>query len=122
MKPMTEITTETFSQEILRAPTPVLVDFYAPWCGPCKMIAPALDGLAAEFTGRIKFVKVNVDHAPDLVQLYGVTGVPTLMVFQDGHAVDRLVGVGSLQGLKSRLEEIAAARGNRCGSAASPFT
>lgn len=122
MKPMTEITTETFAQEILRAPTPVLVDFYAPWCGPCKMIAPVLDALAAEFTARIKFVRINVDHAPALVRRYHITGVPTLIVFQGGSAVGRLVGVDSIRDLKLHLEEIAAAGAARCTQQAGPFT
>jgi thioredoxin 2 len=81
----------TFDAE-LAASVPVLVDFWAPWCGPCKLIEPALDELAREHAGRLKIVRLNIDEAPAIAGRYGVQGVPTLMVVRDGEEVDRLTG------------------------------
>jgi thioredoxin 1 len=105
MKNMIEIAQDRFTAEVLQARQPVLVDFYAPWCGPCKMLAPLLDQLAGEFAGRLKFVKVNVDEAPLLSATYEITGVPTLAAFRDGKRVDSMVGVSSVKALKSWLEK-----------------
>ena len=88
----------------------MLVDFYAPWCGPCKMVAPLLEQLAAEFSGKIKFTKLNVDDAPEQASTYGITGVPTLMLFNGGEPVDQIVGLASPRALKSWLESIAVER------------
>ncbi len=102
-----ELSESSFEQEVLRADSPVLVDFYAPWCGPCKMIAPVLEQLAVEFHGRIKFAKLNVDEAPRLVGTYDITGVPTLAVFRDGQPVDRMVGFRGSNAFRSWLEAAA---------------
>ncbi len=104
MNNVTELNPSSFEAEVLRADLPVVVDFYADWCGPCKMLAPFLDQLAAEYQGRIKFVKVNVDVAVDLAARYEVTGVPTLAVFRNGELVDTVVGLLPPKALKSRLE------------------
>jgi thioredoxin 1 len=104
MSQIAEIKTETFDAEVLKAGTPVLVDFYAPWCGPCKMLSPILDSLAGEFAGRVKFVKVNVDDAQDLAARYQITGVPTLIAFRDGRAVETVVGMASARALRKVLE------------------
>jgi len=82
MKNIIELTEDNFETEVLRATGPVLVDFYAPWCGPCMMIAPLLEQFAADFAGKVKFAKVNIDHAPALTSEYEITGVPTLMLFR----------------------------------------
>jgi thioredoxin 1 len=108
MKIIPEISHATFSQEVLSSTLPVLVDFYAPWCGPCKMLAPALESLASEFAGRAKMVKVNVDDAATLASRYDISAVPTLMLFRDGKVVDTIQGLASLSVLRSRLKAIAA--------------
>lgn len=107
MKDTIELTENSFRTEVLQAELPVVVDFYAPWCGPCKMLAPLLDHLAEEFRGRIKFAKVNVDDAPELASRYQITGVPTLTLFRGGERADALVGLAAPKALKSWLETAA---------------
>ena len=108
MKNIIELNESNFESQVIQAAGPVLVDFYAPWCGPCKMLAPLLEQLAGEFTGRIQFAKLNVDDATDIAGSYGITGVPTLMLFNGGKAVDRIVGLVPPQSLKTWLEKAAA--------------
>lgn len=104
---MKEITQTQFETEVLNGSGPVLVDFYAPWCGPCRMVAPLLESLAGEYAGRVRMVKVNVDNSPDLAMRYQITGVPTLLLFQNGRVVESLVGVPSARALKARLDAVA---------------
>lgn len=104
MKNITELTEATFDLEVLKNAKPVVVDFYAPWCGPCKMIAPLLDQLAGQFSGTMKFTKLNVDDAPELAERYGVQGVPTLMLFGAGQVIDHGVGVNALETLQTWIE------------------
>ncbi len=104
MKNVIEIAQDRFEVEVLQAQMPVVVDFYAPWCGPCKMLAPFLDQLAGEFQGRIKFVKLNVDDSPDVAGAFNVTGVPTLALFRAGECVDAVVGLVPPKALKAWLE------------------
>jgi thioredoxin 1 len=107
MKNIVELSTANFKTEVLQATGPVLVDFYAPWCGPCKMLAPLLEQLAGELEGRAKIAKANVDEMPDVAAFYGITGVPTLMVFRGGRNVDQMVGLSSARQLKAWLETAA---------------
>ncbi len=92
---------QTFQQEVLQSDLPVLVDFWAEWCGPCKMIAPLLTQIAEAYRGRLKVVKVNIDEAPRTPQQYGVRGIPTLMIFKNGEVVATRVGAMSKAELES---------------------
>ncbi len=97
-----EVTDANFEQEVLKSSQPVLVDFWAPWCGPCRQIAPVVEELSAENSGSVKVVKVNVDDSPNTAQKFGVMSIPTLIVFKNGEVADRLVGVQP----KTRLQEV----------------
>jgi len=101
------LTQESFASEVLQSPMPVLVDFWAEWCGPCKMIAPVLDELAGEYAGRAKIGKVNIDDHQELATRYGVRAIPTLLMFQKGQVVEQLVGARSKRDLKASLDRFA---------------
>jgi thioredoxin 1 len=95
---------ELFTKEVLESDVPVVVDFWAPWCGPCRMITPELDGLAHEYAGRLKVVKVNVDENPSVAQTYGVMSIPTIGLFHQGQLVARTVGAKPRQAIASDLK------------------
>jgi thioredoxin 1 len=107
MSSLQAVTNEDFEQSVIQADTPVLVDFYADWCGPCKTQAPILGQLAEDFDGKIKFAKVDidVDGNKDLAVKYGVLSVPTLILFSNGEVKETMVGVTSKSKLKQKLEE-----------------
>lgn len=92
-----------FQREVLDQRGVVLVDFYADWCGPCKMLSPTLDKLDVEMRGRAKVLKVNVDQSGDISARYGVMSIPTVMIFKDGKPVDKVVGVQSIDNLRSKI-------------------
>jgi thioredoxin 1 len=98
-----ELTSKNFADEVLNGKGTVLVDFWAEWCGPCKMIAPVLDQIADENAGKVKITKVNVDHASDLAGQYNIRSIPTLLIFQDGQVKDQLVGVLPKKELEKKL-------------------
>jgi thioredoxin 1 len=102
------LTQENFAQQVLQSPAPVLVDFWAEWCGPCKMIAPVLDELAEEYDGKAKIGKVNVDEQQSLAAEYGIRAIPTLLVFQNGQVADQIVGARSKRDFKTSLDRVAA--------------
>ena len=100
-----DISDSSFQEEVLESEQPVLVDFWAEWCGPCKMIAPLVDELAHEYDGKVKFAKVNVDDNPKTAMDYGIRGIPTLLIFKGGEPVEQIVGAVSKSVLQASLEE-----------------
>jgi thioredoxin 1 len=100
------LTQDTFAAEVLQSPVPVLVDFWAEWCGPCKMIAPILNELADEYQGRVRIKKVNIDEEQGLAAEYGVRAIPTLLLFDKGQVADQIVGLRSKRDLKSSFDRV----------------
>ncbi|MFB2836797.1 thioredoxin [Floridanema evergladense] len=100
-----QVTDSTFKQEVLDSDIPVLVDFWAPWCGPCRMVAPVVEEIAEQYAGRVKVVKVNTDENPTVASTYGIRSIPTLMIFQRGARVDMVVGAVPKTTLANTLEK-----------------
>jgi thioredoxin len=101
------LTQENFAQQALQSQSPVLVDFWAEWCGPCKMIAPLLDELADEYDGKVKIGKVNIDEQQELATQYGIRAIPTLLLINKGQVAEQLVGAKSKRDLKASLDRVA---------------
>jgi thioredoxin 2 len=106
-KPLT-VTDANFAAEVERSPLPVLLDMWAPWCGPCKMVAPVIEELAAEMAGRVRFAKLNVDENPATAARFGIQSIPTLLLLKGGRELDRIVGVQSKAAIVHRIERVAA--------------
>lgn len=98
------VTDQTFQQQVLQSDKPVIVDFWADWCGPCKMMAPAFEDLAREYQGRMVFAKLDVDENPGVASAYGIRGIPTLLVFSNGKVVDQLIGARPRDDVKNHIE------------------
>jgi thioredoxin 1 len=120
MNGVKELREAEFQAEVVDSDVPVLVDFFAPWCGPCRALAPALEGVAKTYDDRLKVVKVNVDEAGQLAVAYRIGGVPTLMFFKDGEVVDTIVGLPSANVLRTKLDAVAVSprRVGVCGCSA----
>ncbi|HLP78600.1 MAG TPA: thioredoxin [Candidatus Paceibacterota bacterium] len=106
MKATIELNETNFDTEVLKATQPVLVDFWAEWCGPCKMIAPALEEIATEYGGRAKIAKVNIDENPALAARFGVRSIPTLLFFSNGQVKEQVVGAAGKKVLVSKLQAL----------------
>ncbi len=102
----TQFNKETFEQEVVNSDVPVLVDFWAEWCGPCRMIAPHVDALAVEYAGKAKVGKVDIESDPELADKYGITSIPALLFFKEGKLVDQLIGAYPKNQIASRLENL----------------
>ena len=100
-----DVTDTTFEAEVLKSDTPVLVDFWAPWCGPCKMLAPTVDAIAADYAGKLRVVKVNTDVSRQAAMNYRIEGIPTLLLFKAGQPVERVVGVLKKDQLAAKIDK-----------------
>lgn len=101
-----EVSDKDFDQEVLKSDLPVVVDFWAPWCGPCRMIGPIIDKLSEEFKGKVKFCKLNVDENPDSARNYQVMSIPLLLFFKDGNPMDQSLGAVSDSVIRSKIEAL----------------
>ena len=100
------VTDATYQEDVLEAAQPVVVDFWAPWCGPCRMIAPVIEQLADEYKGRVTFAKMNTDENPDTPSKLGIRGIPTLILYVDGAEAERLVGFAPKAKLQSKIDAV----------------
>ncbi len=99
-----EIDDKNFEEKVLKEKLPVLVDFWAPWCGPCRMVAPIIEDIADEYSGRLKVYKLNVDEASEAASRYGIMSIPTLAIFKDGEMVDSVVGTTSKRAIAEKIK------------------
>ena len=104
MSQAVEVTDVTFDAEVVQSDQPVLVDFWAPWCGPCRLAAPVVDEVAVKYVGRVKVVKLNVDESPETASRYGIRSIPSLIVFKGGQVVDQAIGVQTVGQLGTMLD------------------
>ncbi len=100
------VTEQTFDEIIQKSKVPVLIDFWAEWCGPCKMLTPVIEELAAEYGETVKIAKVNVDQQPNLAARYGIRSIPTIIIFRAGEIVEQLVGMQAKEALKAKLDSL----------------
>ena len=105
MSNATDMNDDNFDSEVLKSDKPVLIDFWAEWCGPCKVLGPVIDEVAEDYSDRVKFVKLNIDNNPSNTQKFGIRGIPTLLLFKNGEKIDTSVGVLSKSELASFLDK-----------------
>ena len=103
-----ELSAPTFKTEVLTSKIPVLVDFWAQWCGPCKMLAPVLEEVSKEYLGKLKFAKISTEDHPEIAEEYGITGIPCLIIFKNGKEVDRIIGFSAKPVLKGKIDAVLA--------------
>jgi len=106
MADLPEVTDSTFEQEVLQSEIPVLIDFWAPWCGPCRMVAPVVEELAKDFDTRVKVMKLNVDNNPGTAQKYGIFSIPTILIFKNGEVAQQIVGAMPKKQYVDKLNEL----------------
>lgn len=103
---MLDVTKDTFEKEVLKSSLPVLVDFWAPWCGPCRIVAPSLEKLSGEYTSKLRFAKLNVDGSQEIAVKHDIRGIPCMVVFKNGHELDRIIGAYPEQELRKKIDLI----------------
>ena len=101
-----ELKEESWEQEVVKSELPVIVDFWASWCGPCKMMGPVFDDLSKEYEGKLKFAKISTEEFPTVAQSNNITGIPCLIIFNKGKEVDRIVGFNPAPALKQKIDEV----------------
>lgn len=99
-----QLQSKDFEKEVLQSPIPAVVDFYADWCGPCRMVSPIIESLSREYAGRVKFVKVNTDENQDLAERFGIMSIPTVMVFKNGQVASTTIGAGPAAMYKKKID------------------
>ncbi len=104
MGKIVNVTSETWDAEVMKSSEPVMVDFWAEWCGPCKMIAPAIEELAQEYDGKLKVCKLNTDNSPDISSQFQIMGIPSLLFFKNGEVIDKIVGAASKKQFKEKID------------------
>ena len=105
---VTSVTVDTFEKVVIQSPDLIMVDFWATWCGPCKIVAPVVEELAQEYAGKVNFAKVNTDENPDIASRFNIRGIPTLIFFKDGKVLDQIVGAVPKAQLKSKIDSFLA--------------
>lgn len=105
---VTSVTVDTFEKVVMQSPNLIMVDFWATWCGPCKIVAPVVEELAQEYAGKVSFAKVNTDENPDISSRFNIRGIPTLIFFKDGKVLDQIVGAVPKAQLKSKIDSFLA--------------
>ena len=105
-KTLPRLSSSEFEKEVLKSQSPAVVDFYADWCGPCRMVSPIIEKLSSEYQGKVKFVKVNTDDNPDIAMKYGIMSIPTIMVFKNGQVASTVIGAGPATMYKQKIDAV----------------
>jgi thioredoxin 1 len=105
-KALPHLNSSEFEKEVLKSQVPTVVDFYADWCGPCRMVSPIIEALSSEYVGKVKFVKVNTDDNPDIAMKYGIMSIPTIIVFKNGQVASTIIGAGPASMYKQKIDTV----------------